>query len=78
MTDYQFVCNECGRMFRGLTGHIGEEMCPECGSIDLSRDDPAPGETAASDPGATAASGPGQTAAPDSVPATAPRPDGAP
>jgi len=51
MTDYQFVCNECGRVFRGLTGHIGEEMCPECGSIDLSRDDPEPGESPAPDPG---------------------------
>jgi len=70
MTDYQFVCNECGRTFRGLTGHIGEEMCPECGSIDLSRDDPAIGEPVASDPGPTAAPEPASTASP--------RPDGAP
>ena len=78
MTDYQFVCNECGRVFRGLTGHIGEEMCPECGSIDLSRDDPEPGETAASDPGAAAAADSGPAAAPDSGPTVAPPPDGAP
>jgi DNA-directed RNA polymerase subunit RPC12/RpoP len=70
MTDYQFVCNECGRMFRGLTGHIGEEMCPECGSIDLSRDDPPSGETAASDPAATTAS--------DAAPSAVPQPGGAP
>jgi len=78
MTDYQFVCNECGRVFRGLTGHIGEEMCPECGSIDLSRDDPEPGETAASGPGQTVPSDPDPTAAPDPAPTAAPRPDGAP
>jgi hypothetical protein len=70
MADYQFVCNECGRTFRGLTGHIGEEMCPECGSIDLSRDDPQPGERAAS--------GPAGTTAPEPAPPTAPRPDDAP
>jgi len=69
MTDYQFVCNECGRTFRGLTGHIGEEMCPECGSIDLSRDDP-PGEAAAPDRV--------ETAPQDSTSSVAPRPDGAP
>ena len=37
MADYEFVCNECGRTFHGLTPRIGEEMCPECGSIDLAR-----------------------------------------
>lgn len=36
MAVYEFVCNECGRSFRGLTSHIGDEMCPECGSIDIS------------------------------------------
>ena len=35
MADYEFVCHECGRTFRGLTSHIGDEMCPECGSIDI-------------------------------------------
>lgn len=35
MTDYEFVCHECGRTFRGLTSRIGEEMCPACGSIDI-------------------------------------------
>ena len=35
MADYEFVCNECGRRFHGMTPRIGEEMCPECGSIDL-------------------------------------------
>ena len=70
MTDYQFVCNECGRTFRGLTGHIGEEMCPECGSIDLSRDDPPPGEAAVS--------GAAGTTSPEPAPPTAPRPHDAP
>ena len=35
MTDYEFVCHECGRTFRGLTTRIGEEMCPACGSTDI-------------------------------------------
>ncbi len=35
MADYEFVCHECGRTFRGLTSHIGDEMCPECGSTDI-------------------------------------------
>ena len=35
MPDHEFVCHECGRTFRGLTTHIGEEMCPACGSIDI-------------------------------------------
>lgn len=35
MPDHEFVCHECGRTFRGLTSHIGEEMCPACGSIDI-------------------------------------------
>ncbi len=35
MTDYEFVCHECGRTFRGLTTRIGEEMCPACGSSDI-------------------------------------------
>ena len=35
MTDYEFVCHECGRTFRGLTSRIGEEMCPACGSSDI-------------------------------------------
>jgi len=50
MTDYEFVCNECGRTFRGLTGHIGEEMCPECGGFDISRTDPDPTDVARSGP----------------------------
>ena len=37
MTDYEFVCHECGRTFRGLTTRIGEEMCPACGSRDEQR-----------------------------------------
>ena len=53
-------------------------MCPECGSIDLSRDDPEPDETAASGPGQTVPSDPDPTAAPDPAPTAAPRPDGAP
>ena len=56
MTDYQFVCNECGRTFRGLTGHIGEEMCPECGAFDISRADPEPADAA--EPGAAAPGSP--------------------
>jgi len=35
VADNEFVCNECGRHFHGMTPRIGEEMCPECGSIDL-------------------------------------------
>lgn len=45
MTDYEFVCHECGRTFRGLTSRIGEEMCPSCGSVDIdfvSAPSPAP------------------------------------
>jgi len=76
MTDYQFVCNECGRTFRGLTGHIGEEMCPECGSIDLSRDDP-PGDTAAFDRAETAAPDPEQSP-PDPASSGVPGPAGTP
>jgi predicted nucleic acid-binding Zn-ribbon protein len=41
MTDYGFVCHECGRKFRGINARIGEEMCPECGSIDIARIAPA-------------------------------------
>jgi putative FmdB family regulatory protein len=37
MADYEFVCHECGRVFRGLTSRIGEAMCPACGSIDIER-----------------------------------------
>lgn len=58
MTDYQFVCNECGRTFRGLTGHIGEEMCPECGGFDISRVDQEPSDVAGSGPAPTIASPP--------------------
>ena len=35
MPDYEFVCQECGRTFRGLTSHIGDEMCPACGGFDI-------------------------------------------
>jgi hypothetical protein len=35
MANYEFVCHECGRTFRGLTTRIGEEMCPTCGSSDI-------------------------------------------
>jgi predicted nucleic acid-binding Zn-ribbon protein len=41
MTDYGFVCHECGRTFRGINARIGEEMCPQCGSIDIARTAPA-------------------------------------
>jgi rRNA maturation endonuclease Nob1 len=51
VADYEFVCNECGRRFHGMTPRIGEEMCPECGSIDLVR----VGESSAGE-GATAPS----------------------
>jgi hypothetical protein len=37
MTDYGFVCRECGRTFRGISSRIGEEMCPQCGGIDIER-----------------------------------------
>ena len=35
MADYEFVCHECGNTFKGLTSHVGDEMCPACGSIDI-------------------------------------------
>jgi predicted nucleic acid-binding Zn-ribbon protein len=41
MTDDRFVCHECGRTFRGINARIGEEMCPQCGSIDIERVAPA-------------------------------------
>jgi hypothetical protein len=41
MTDCRFVCHECGRTFRGINARIGEEMCPQCGSIDIARVAPA-------------------------------------
>jgi len=58
VADYEFVCNECGRRFHGMTPRIGEEMCPECGSIDLVR----VGESSGDDGAATAASASGDTA----------------
>ncbi len=47
MADYEFVCNECGRRFHGMTPRVGEEMCPECGSIDLVRIDESSGDDGA-------------------------------
>ena len=58
MADYEFVCNECGRRFHGMTPRIGEEMCPECGSIDLAQ----VGESSGDDGAAAAAPPPGDTA----------------
>ncbi len=58
MADYEFVCNECGRRFHGMTPRIGEEMCPECGSIDLVR----VGESSGGDGAAAAAPVPGDMA----------------
>jgi hypothetical protein len=55
MTDHGFVCHECGRTFRGVNARIGEEMCPQCGSIDIARTTPAaPAAPARSDPPAQA------------------------
>jgi hypothetical protein len=51
MTDYEFVCHECGRTFRGLTTRIGEEMCPACGSSDIDfAPAPAPAPAMPDDP----------------------------
>jgi len=51
VADYEFVCNECGRRFHGMTPRIGEEMCPECGSIDLVHvDESSAGEGAPATP----------------------------
>jgi putative FmdB family regulatory protein len=49
MPDYEFVCQECGRTFKGLTSHIGDEMCPACGSIDIELVSAPPRESASAD-----------------------------
>lgn len=51
MPEYKFVCNECGNTFKGLTSHIGDEMCPACGGFDIELVPAVPNEPApAGDP----------------------------
>jgi hypothetical protein len=77
MTDCRFVCHECGRTFRGINARIGEEMCPQCGSIDIARVAPAAAATPAQPDAARPRGAPARPAAPGTHPVGPTRPPAA-